>query len=257
MVIDPYVDDSVSAPITSDKFTACDYIFITHGHYDHILDVGKLSTRFSPKIFCSEVTAGALIKHQGVDPSFINKISVGDKVHVEGCFAEIVNGVHVDFGKEYSRLTGRDLMSAGTDMMAIVENALMTMLGTNQIPSQFEDWMSKYPQGEQLNFLFDITEGQRIYMAGTYPDPGVVEMASGLDADITLLQVLPGKTLFGIEEKVAQLAIASGCKTVIPQHHDPLFPGAVKTDLTELKRMLTQEAVMDFLELVPGEWYEF
>lgn len=53
LVIDPYVDDSVSAPITADQFEGCDFLFITHGHYDHILDAGKLSSRFSPKIFAT------------------------------------------------------------------------------------------------------------------------------------------------------------------------------------------------------------
>ncbi len=42
IVIDPYVDDSVSSPITSNQFDGCNYIFITHGHYDHVLDAGKL-----------------------------------------------------------------------------------------------------------------------------------------------------------------------------------------------------------------------
>ena len=50
-VIDPYVDDAVSAPVNSGGFEGCDYILITYGHYDHVLDVGKLASRFSPKIF--------------------------------------------------------------------------------------------------------------------------------------------------------------------------------------------------------------
>ena len=52
LIIDPYLDDSVSAPIAADGIENCDYIFITHGHYDHVLDVGKLAQRFRPKIFC-------------------------------------------------------------------------------------------------------------------------------------------------------------------------------------------------------------
>jgi L-ascorbate metabolism protein UlaG (beta-lactamase superfamily) len=43
LVINPFVDDAVSSPITSDQFEGCDYLFLTHGHYDHILDTGKLA----------------------------------------------------------------------------------------------------------------------------------------------------------------------------------------------------------------------
>ena len=94
-------------------------------------------------------------------------------------------------------------------------------------------------------------------MAGSYPDASIIELAKGVRADITLLQVPPGHTLHGIEEQIAKLAIASGCKIVVPQHHDPLLPGAKETDLSELKRILVDKTEMVFQELVPGEWYNF
>jgi L-ascorbate metabolism protein UlaG (beta-lactamase superfamily) len=67
IVVDPYLDDSVGAPIKSDQIEGCDYIFITHGHYDHVLDVGKLVRRFGAEVFCSPEVAGALSEHQGID----------------------------------------------------------------------------------------------------------------------------------------------------------------------------------------------
>ena len=257
IVIDPYVDDSVSSPVTSDQFEGCNYIFITHGHYDHVLDVGKLVNRFSPKVFCSEITAGSLIKHQGVTPSVINRVKSGDMVREKRLAVEVLRGSHVDFGHEYLRLTGRKLAEEGPDPKVMIKKALMAMMGTDQAPDQLLEWMSKYPQGEQLNFVFEPVDGKRIYMAGSYPDPEVIDEAKKANAHITLLQVLPGKTLAGIEELVAQLAIASGCKIAVPQHHDPLFPGAIKTDLSQLKRILEEKADIDFIELVPGEWYDF
>ena len=148
-------------------------------------------------------------------------------------------------------------MDEGPDPKAMIEKALMEMMGTDQAPNQLLEWMSKYPQGEQLNFVFEPVGGKRIYMAGSYPDPEVIEEAKKAKTHITLLQVLPGKTLAGIEEQVAQLAIASGCKIAVPQHHDPLFPGAIETDLSELKKIMEEKTDIDFMELVPGEWYDF
>ena len=163
----------------------------------------------------------------------------------------------MDFGREYLRLTGRELADEGPDPKVMIKKALMAMMETDQTPEQFPEWMGKYPQGEQLNFVFEPVGGERIYMAGSYPDPEVIEEAKNAKAYITLLQVLPGKTLVGIEDQVAQLAIASGCKIAVPQHHDPLLSGAIKTDLSKLKRIMEEKADIDFMELVPGEWYNF
>ena len=72
-----------------------------------------------------------------------------------------------------------------------------------------------------------------------------------------MLQVLPGRTLRGLEQQTASLATASGCDIVVPQHYDPLFEGSEKTDLTELKRILEEKTDIIFQELVPGRWYSF
>ena len=75
-----------------------------------------------------------------------------------------------------------------------------------------------------------------------------------LKADITLLQVPPANALKGLEKSTADLAIASGCRVCVPQHHDPLLKGAKKTDLSTLKTLLSG---IRFQELVPGKWYVF
>ncbi len=257
IVTDPYVDDSVSAPITSDRFEGCDYIFLTHGHYDHILDVGKLSRRFSPKIFCGPVAAKSLSRFQGVDPGSINHITAGDVIREPGLTVEILKGQHVDFASEYKRLTGRELPERAKDPMATVKEALMVMLGTDQVPERFGEWMEIYPQGEQLNFVFEPAGGRRIYLAGSYPAPSIIETARHARAYITLLQVLPGNTVHGMEEEIAALAMASGCHIVIPQHHDPLFEGSKETDMSRLKEILTGKSQIIFQELTPGRWYSF
>ena len=257
IVIDPFLDDSVSAPITSDEIEGCDYIFLTHGHYDHVLDVGKLAERFNPKIFCSDVAAASLKEFQGVSPALITEVKAGEVIHEEALTVEILKGLHVDFNKEYKRITGDDLTFNEADPMDVIKKAVHVVFGTNNLPDQFGEWMAQYPQGDQLNFVFDLLNDKRIYMAGSYPDPNIIEVAQRAEAYITLLQVLPGRTLRGLEQQTASLAMASGCKIVIPQHYDPLFEGSELTDLTELKRILEEKTDIAFQELVPGRWYSF
>jgi len=258
IVIDPFVDDAINAPIRSQQFNVCDYIFITHGHYDHILDVGKLAERFSPEIFCSDVTARSLIEVQGVDPGLISRVTPGDRIQRKGLDVDVIQALHVDFASEYRRLTGHDLSEhVPVEPMTTVKEALKVMLGTDQVPERFEEWMTTYPGGEQLNYVFEPDGGKRVYMAGTYPHADIIKAAEAARAYITLLQVLPGNTVRGMEEQIARLARASGCRIAIPQHHDPLFEGSKQTDLSELKRLIVDTSEIDFQELIPGGWYVF
>jgi L-ascorbate metabolism protein UlaG (beta-lactamase superfamily) len=257
LIIDPYLDDSVSAPITSGEIKGCEYIFLTHGHYDHVLDVGKLTERYKPKIFCSDVVATSLTEHQGVPPELITRVKGGEIIREEGLKVEVLKGYHVDFEKEYKRVTGQDMGDDGPDPLSMIKKAVTVLFGSDQFPERLSDWMKWYPQGEQLNFVFDPAGGRRIYMAGTYPDPSIIEVAKQARAHITLLQVLPGNILPGLEQQTANLAIASGCQIAVPQHHDPLMEGARKADLTELRRIFTGRTDITFKEFVPGEWYSF
>lgn len=242
LVTDPYLDDSYTAPISSDEIAACDYVFITHGHFDHVTDVGKLAERFSPRIYCSQTTADALQRHQGVDPRLLKCIGVGDRIEEENLAATVLKGIHVDLSK-LPKPTVRASDVPVTDKPFPFE--------------KMEEWMRNYPPGEQLNFVFAPRGGSRIYMAGTYPDPSLVEVARRARADITLLQVMSGGHLSGLETQTLELATASGCKTLIPQHHDPLMPGIPNADLTEFKRLIRETTDIAFMELEPGEWYAF
>ncbi len=257
LIIDPYLDDSVSAPITSGEIKGCDYIFLTHGHYDHVLDVGKLTKRYKPKIFCSDVVASSLTGHQGVPPELITRVKWGEIIREEGLKVEVLKGYHVEFAKEYKRVTGEDMAGDGPEPLSMIKKAVTALFGSDRFPEQFADWMKWYPQGEQLNFVFDPAGGRRIYMAGSYPEPSIIQVAKQAKAHITLLQVLPGNILPGLEEQTASLAMASGCQIAVPQHHDPLMEGARKVDLTQLKRIFTERTDITFQEFLPGKWYSF
>lgn len=242
VVTDPYLDDSYTAPIASDQVEGCDYIFITHGHFDHVTDVGNLAKRFSPKIFCSDTTADALIAHQDIDPKCFTVIHAGDVVKETDLSVSVVKGMHVDLSK----------MTIPSDKKETIR--------ASDLSFPFEklgEWMRQYPGGEQLNFIFDPAGGERIYMAGTYPDPSLMDVAKTARADITLLQIMSGNILMGLEEQTLQMAVASGCKILIPQHHDQLMPGAPKTDLTHFKQLVRDTTDIEFRELDPGRWYTF
>ena len=212
---------------------------------------------FNSKIYCSREVSQSLIQWQNINPESFQPITAGDLVKETGLTAEVIRGVHVDFFAEYKRLTGNDLsLDSNADFKITIQKALEALMGSVTLPDQFETWMAKYPGGEQLNFVFDLGGGNRIYMAGSYPDPSLIEVSEKTQASIMLLQVLPGKTIRGLEERTAQFALASGAKTIVPQHHDPLFKGGGKTDLQEIGRIMSLHG-SNLMEFSPGKWYRF
>ncbi len=259
IMLDPHMDHSPDPPVTSDQIERCDYLFLTHGHWDHVLDVGKLAGRLAPPIFCNQATAAAIVEHQKVDRRLIHEITIGDVVAKSGFSVEVRRGVHVNQAREYRRLTGRDLPGEReiADPFERLKAIVKASTGTDRFAPEYPAWRRIYPGGEQLNFIFEAPDGQRIFVAGTYPEPEMITAAKTARADITLLQCMSGGKLAGIEQQTADLAIASGCRTAVPQHHDPLHKGARQTDLTVLKRIFKAQTDIAFVEMTPGDWYTF
>ncbi len=259
ILLDPHLDHSTYSTITSDQIDRCDYLFLTHGHWDHVLDVGKLADRMKPPIFCNQTTAAAIVKHQQVDEALIHYISAGNVIEEVGFQVEVLPGVHVNAVREYKRQTGRDLPDEKDvpDPLERLKTITSVLRGSDQFPEEYPLWHKIYAGGEQLNFIIQGADSQRIYVAGTYPDPEIIATAETARASITLLQCMSAGKLAGIEQETADLALASGCRTVIPQHHDPLLKGERKTDLTRLRHILSEQSDIVFLEMIPGEWCTF
>jgi len=51
LLIDPFLDDNPTSPVSSDDVSA-DYIILTHGHGDHIGDSFKIAKRCDPLFIC-------------------------------------------------------------------------------------------------------------------------------------------------------------------------------------------------------------
>lgn len=256
VVTDPYITDCANHSHTWEDVEGCDYIFITHGHFDHVLDIGALVKKFNPKIFCSSETGGAIIEHQNASPENIHEIEVGDVVRENGLTVEVLTGIHVDFveaGRRLMEKLGQDASAISDDPEAMLDKVFA---GATR-PDKLEEWMTIYPPGPQLNFVFDADAGKRIFLAGSYPDPSLIEVAQKANADITLLQVMGGRILDGLEQATFDLAKASGCSMVVPQHHDPLMVGLPETDLTKLKSMFSEKSDIEFKEFEYARWYEF
>jgi L-ascorbate metabolism protein UlaG (beta-lactamase superfamily) len=80
ILIDPFLDDSPTAPVKSDAVEA-DYILVSHGHFDHVADAAKIAKRTAATVvsnyeICQWLSAQGVAKTQplnlggGVDLPF-------------------------------------------------------------------------------------------------------------------------------------------------------------------------------------------
>ncbi len=58
---------------TAKDLEGCDYVFITHTHFDHILSIPDVMERFNPRIIVNAYSAAALAQYYGL---FINRMCV-------------------------------------------------------------------------------------------------------------------------------------------------------------------------------------
>jgi L-ascorbate metabolism protein UlaG (beta-lactamase superfamily) len=65
ILIDPFLDDSPTAPIKS-KDAQADFILVSHGHFDHIADAAKIANRTGATVVSNYEITTWLAKNHGV-----------------------------------------------------------------------------------------------------------------------------------------------------------------------------------------------
>jgi L-ascorbate metabolism protein UlaG (beta-lactamase superfamily) len=65
ILVDPFLDDSPTAPLKADK-AAADFILISHGHFDHIADAAKIANRTGATVVSIFEITSWLAKNHGV-----------------------------------------------------------------------------------------------------------------------------------------------------------------------------------------------
>lgn len=198
VLTDPYITECVGTDLTWEDVEHCDYITLSHSHWDHITDIPRLIPKFQPKILCGDHTALPLA-------GWLNCVS--------SCIYPMHPDMELDFDTVKIRaLYGRHIRQKGFQDMC-------QALFSNPICSKDPGIASVQPIGnlEYRNFLFTAPNGTKVLIWGGEPTVEQYNICKPLKPDIAILQrsVQPQD----IEEK-AKFAAAIGCKVLIPHHHD-------------------------------------
>ena len=255
LVADPYIDCSPTAPVNWEEVTGADYITLTHGHYDHITEVGPLARKFDSRIICSHQVAEPLADFFALDPSRITRVTAGDKLKFEDLQIEIKRAEHISLvaamRAAYQRITGGE---AGPDMSLKAIMEVVTQASSGKTPA--DNMISKVrdagiPGGEQLNFVFQTSDNLRMYIYSAGPDEHLRNDVKNSKANVFFVQ------LGGVRARdAAETAALSGAEWVIPTHHDGEGIEVMHKRARKMGEHLAEYSDARILDIEHGQWYE-
>ena len=101
ILLDPYLSRNPDAkpkiPLTAADVSKADYIFLSHGHFDHSFDVGTIAKQTGAKILCSK-KASAIFLRENVPKEQIQLITGGDILDFDSFKVTVIKSRHIKFG---------------------------------------------------------------------------------------------------------------------------------------------------------------
>lgn len=257
LVVDPYIDHSPTAPIQSSEVTGADYIALTHGHYDHVTDLGTLYRKFHSKVICSREIAEPLSRAFHIDLGDLIRVNAGDHLTFPDLTIEVKRGQHINLlpplRKAYSRLLKKeaDPEWGWKEIQKEIEKALHLTPKAETVSLLKRLEQAGLSGGEQLNFLFHTEDHLRLFFFSSGPEDHLRSVLREARANALFIQ------LGGTDpERMADMAAFSGSPLIIPTHHDG--PGAQSAHQTaeRFRELLSRKSSARFIDIEHGKWYE-
>ena len=238
LITDPYITPTNLVgfrPFHVDEIEQCDYILLTHTHYDHTSDIGNLYKKFDCKVFCSGMVASELAKYFQVAPGRIYPFENMDTYEMEDFSLMTVRGKH------------------------------FPMLNISFEPGSFPDSFGG-PKHDELNFIGTIFSYD---FCLTFKNNIRIMFVSGLDEMNNIYQVahdfkpnvLFRHTAGSVSAKVWAKTIARyNTQFAFPNHQDNLYNGKWSKSMDEFSSEIQAElknlgSITQFINPEPYKWY--
>lgn len=257
LIIDPYIDYSPTSPIGCQDVTGADYIAVTHGHFDHITDLGTLVGKFNSKVICSHQITNPLTALFDLDFENLVRVSAGDCIDFDDLRIEVKRGQHINIlaalRGAYESSTGKKAVGLSGDEVYLA--TVQSMASRTQTP-ELQDMMqrindARVGSGEQLNYVFQTSENLRIFVFSSRISEHMHQEVAAARCNVFLPQ------LGGIDpEQAAEVSALSGAEIVIPTHHDNGGKESMHNVAHEMAKHLATRTKAQFLDIELGKWYE-
>ena len=203
-LIDPYLSRNAQAQpvqtLTPKDLAPFSHIFVSHGHFDHILDIPDIVKGTRAHVVCHPTAGQALVKI-GMPASHLIKIkNCGNEISFAHVKATAFFSRHIRFD---AKLLTTTLVRAGKQIKDLLP------------------LLSHYPCGRVLSWQFEL-EGKRILFYGSAGSTAK-ELAQRAKKPVDLLLV-PLQGHSNICAKALAYVKILNPAFVIPHHHDNFFP---------------------------------
>jgi len=233
VVNDPWITPNKKTDLTWESVENCQYITVTHSHYDHILDIPALAKKFNPYVFCPENTAIPLMKWADLNPMSVYPMKSGLELDLDAV--------------KIKALFGRHTTLPGTVNERLESFKTHPVVGKDPYLSEMSFW----GDFEYRNFLYTMPGGTKVMICGSKLHRDQQNILRQEKPDVVLLQVV------GVNgaARTAELMKEIGCKVLIPFHFD--FPNSYMNRVEELADAL-KELAPEIQYIVPeyGRWIE-
>jgi L-ascorbate metabolism protein UlaG (beta-lactamase superfamily) len=204
ILIDPYLSRNEKAqpeqPLKPHDFHDGDLIFISHGHFDHILDVPELVSKTQAMIYCGKGIEDTLIQ-KGVKKESVRCVnSDGENFEFNSLKARAIFSQHIKFDKRL---------------------LIRTLARINVRLPRYLPLLRDYPEGQVLSWRF-IMEDKVLHHFGSAGSTSEELDRLGRQPTDILLVPLQGHT--HIIEIALNYVQALRPKMVIPHHQDNFYP---------------------------------
>jgi L-ascorbate metabolism protein UlaG (beta-lactamase superfamily) len=203
-LIDPYLSRNATArpnqTMTPSDISGADQIFVSHGHFDHILDIPEIAAQTDCKVYCCPIAANTL-KLNGLKSDQIQEIPRdGYTVDFEGYRAKAYFSQHVKFDRRL---------------------LIKTLARINFRIPRYLPLMKEYPVGQVLSWQFEIDDKVLRHFGSAGSTPQELEGLSDHKIDILFVPLQGHTRICDIALKYVQ---ALKPRLVIPHHQDDFFP---------------------------------
>lgn len=105
IIVDPCIDFEKKVEFTNDEFKACDYIMLSHTHYDHTMEVGDLCSKYKPKVIVGELSAYRLCEFFDIDFDCMFPVSPNETFKFDDFRLDVFRGKHTLMNNENNKMS--------------------------------------------------------------------------------------------------------------------------------------------------------
>ncbi|MDD1777740.1 MAG: MBL fold metallo-hydrolase [Candidatus Helarchaeota archaeon] len=204
ILLDPYLSRPPNAEpkmeLEPDDIIKANYIFLSHGHFDHATDVGTIAKNTGATIFCSQKASETFLAEK-VPNEQIHIVKAGETLEFESFKVTVIKSKHIKFG--LSTLLWKFFSWK-------VIKSLGSLIGV----------LRKYPKGDVFGFFFELKKEPLSFChfgsGGFYP-----EELEKFHPDLFLAPVAGRRNAPAV---LAKMTSHLKPKMVIGHHWDDFFP---------------------------------